>query len=355
MRRGTGAKNSVAHHLGPRLELAVAFATSDPVAPELGAQDLSGNSLSRAPEWKYSLGLECGTHTNEEGQEMNIAELKAMPSLDSIISDIERYGLAQNAVELMTYGFTVVSPETLGVADAWIERLRDAAVAAYEKRNNVSVDFRTSTITTLLSDAFYDEDEVFIEAAINPAKLALVRLMLGQGAVLRTNSIILKGTDIDDIFHRLPLHTDDQVEGIPMGAGQICHRLNCSWICTDYIDEADGPTLFVPASQHFGHSVLPHRQRRHQHTLSDRAPRGRGRLGGDVARGHVSQHFAAHPDWAASNAERELHPPLHSGPPRQTLHRKFETAIPRTARSQSGAQARARALARTAKRYQPPL
>ena len=55
-----GAKNSVAHHLGPRLELAVAFATSDPVAPELGAQDLSGNSLSRAPEWKYSLGLECG-------------------------------------------------------------------------------------------------------------------------------------------------------------------------------------------------------------------------------------------------------------------------------------------------------
>ena len=189
---------------------------------------------------------------------MNIAELKAMPSLDSIISDIERYGLAQNAVELMTYGFTVVSPETLGVADAWIERLRDAAVAAYEKRNNVSVDFRTSTITALLSDAFYDEDEVFIEAAINPAKLALVRLMLGQGAVLRTNSIILKGTDIDDIFHRLPLHTDSDVEGIPMGAGQICHRLNCSWICTDYIDEADGPTLFVPASQHFGHSVLPH-------------------------------------------------------------------------------------------------
>ena len=45
---------------------------------------------------------------------MNIAALKAMPSLDSIMSDIERYGIAQNAVELMTYGFTVVSPANPG-------------------------------------------------------------------------------------------------------------------------------------------------------------------------------------------------------------------------------------------------
>lgn len=195
---------------------------------------------------------------------MDIAERKAMPSLDSIISDIERYGLAQNAVELMTYGFTVVSPATLGVTDAWIERLRDAEVAAYETRNDVSIDFRTSTLTAAFDDPFFDEDEVFIEAATNPAKLALVRLMLGQGAVLRTNLIILKGPTADApaddsaLFHNLPLHVDQDVEGIPMGAGQICHRLNCTWSCTDQADEADGPTLFVPASQHFGHRVLPH-------------------------------------------------------------------------------------------------
>ena len=195
---------------------------------------------------------------------MNIAERKAMPSLDSIVSDIERYGLAQNAVELMTYGFTVVSPGTLGVTDAWNERLREAMVAAYETRNDVSIDFRTSRITAAFHDPFFDEDEVFIEAATNPAKLALVRLMLGQGAVLRTNLIILKGPTADApdddsaLFHNLPLHVDQDVEGIPMGAGQICHRLNCTWICTDQADEADGPTLFVPASQHFGHRVLPH-------------------------------------------------------------------------------------------------
>ena len=197
---------------------------------------------------------------------MNIAEQKTMPSLDSIVSDIERYGLAQNAVELLTYGFTVVSPLRLRVDGAWVERFRDAALAAYEKGNNVSVgDYRTATITADLSSALlYDEDDVFIEAAINPAKLALVRLMLGERAVLRTNTIILKGpadhAPADDYFsyQNVPLHTDNDVEGIPMGAGQICHRLNCMWICTDQVDEADGPTLVVPASQHVGHSVWPH-------------------------------------------------------------------------------------------------
>ena len=195
---------------------------------------------------------------------MNIAALNAMPSLDSIVSDIERYGIARNAVELMTYGFTVVSPANLGATDAWGERLRNAAVAAYESRNDVSIDFRTSRITAAFHDPFFDEDDVFIEAATNPAKLALVRLMLGQGAVHRNNLLILKGPTADAaaddsaVFHNLPLHIDEFVEGIPMGAGHICHRLNCTWICTDVVDEADGPTLLVPASQHYGHGVLPH-------------------------------------------------------------------------------------------------
>ena len=34
--------------------------------------------------------------------------------------------------------------------------------------------------------------------------------------------------------------------------------MNCTRILTDQVDEADGPTLFVPASQHIGHRVLPH-------------------------------------------------------------------------------------------------
>ena len=195
---------------------------------------------------------------------MNIAERNTMPSLDSIVSDIARYGIAQNAVELMTYGFTVVSPENLEVTDAWIERFRDAAVTAYETRNDVSIDYRTSTITAAFDDPFFDEDDVFIEAATNPAKLALVRLMLGQGAVHRNNLLILKGATADApaddsaIFHKLPLHIDQVIEGIPMGVGHICHRLNCTWVCTDVVEEADGPTLFVPASHHYGHGVLPH-------------------------------------------------------------------------------------------------
>jgi hypothetical protein len=195
---------------------------------------------------------------------MNIAEQKTMPSLDSIVSDLERYGIAQNAVELMTYGFTVVSPSNLGVTNAWVERLRNAAVTAYEKRHGDSIDYRTSTITAAFDDPFFDEDDVFIEAATNPAKLALVRLLLGQGAVHRNNLLIFKGLTADApadesaIFQNLPLHVDQVIEGIPMGTSPICHRLNCTWVCTDVVDEADGPTLVVPASHHYGHGVLPH-------------------------------------------------------------------------------------------------
>lgn len=196
---------------------------------------------------------------------MNIAELNTLPSLDSCISEIERYGLSQNALELMTYGFTVVSPKNLGLDPTWIERFRDATVSAYERGKKVAVgDYRTSAITGDFTAAFYDEDEVFIEAALNPAKLALVRLVLGQRAVLRTNTIILKGpadqapeNDYFD-YQKVPLHADNDTEQIAMGAGQICHRLNCMWLGTDQFDDADGPTLVVPASQHCGHSVWPH-------------------------------------------------------------------------------------------------
>ena len=88
-----------------------------------------------------------------------------------------------------------------------------------------------------------------------------------------------------------------------MGVGQICHRLNCTWSCTDQADEADGPTLFVPASQHFGHRVLPH------DTDVTNTPYPLVRLeakAGSVViwqGGNVSLRFAAHPPRAANLAE----------------------------------------------------
>ena len=196
---------------------------------------------------------------------MSIANLKALPSLDSSVSEIERHGLARNALELMTYGFTVVSPDNLGLKKDWIDRFRDATVSAYEKGTNITVgDYRTSAVTGDFTASFYDQDDVFIEAALNPAKLALVRLVLGQRAVLRTNTIILKGpadqapdNDYFD-YQKVPLHADNDTEQIAMGAGQICHRLNCMWFGTDQFEDADGPTLVVPASQHCGHGVWPH-------------------------------------------------------------------------------------------------
>ena len=203
----------------------------------------------------------------------------------------------------------MVAPENLGVTDAWIERLRDAAVTAYETRNDVSIDYRTSTITAAFDDPFFDEDDVFIEAATNPAKLALVRLMLGQGAVHRNNLLILKGATADApaddsaIFHKLPLHIDQVIEGIPMGVGHICHRFELYVGLHRRGRGSRRSNSLSPRQSPLRPRSLAPRHRHRQLALSARAPRGEGRLGGDLAGGNVSLLFAADPPRAANSSE----------------------------------------------------
>ena len=148
---------------------------------------------------------------------------------------------------------------------------------------------------------FSNEDEVFIEAATNPAKQALVRLMLGQGAVLRNMLIILKGPtaeapdDDSALFHNLPLHVDQDVEGIPMGRRSDLPSVEL------YVDlhrpgrRSRRPNPVRPRQPALRPQSPAPRHGRHQHALSARAPRGEGRLGGDLAGGNVSLRFAAHP------------------------------------------------------------
>ena len=97
-----------------------------------------------------------------------------------------------------------------------------------------------------------EEDEVFVEAAINPVVLTLVRWLCGQSAIFGGQTWIIKGAGGDP----LGLHSDSH--GIPPGAGQIAHMCNASWICTDYESADDGPTVFIPGSHKYGRATLPH-------------------------------------------------------------------------------------------------
>ena len=202
---------------------------------------------------------------------MDIASLGTSPALDSIRQDIARFGVVDHALDLATYGFTVVPPEKLQVDAAWVSRLRDAVIRATEECCGVSFgDYRSATFPQSASGANVEkvysnaetremsasellgQDDVFVEAALNPVARALVQLLVGKSAVLGMSSSLLRATT----ENRRQLHTDQQ--GVPLGAGHIAHHVNASWLCTDYAEDADGPTVLVPGSFRFGRAVLPH-------------------------------------------------------------------------------------------------
>ncbi len=188
---------------------------------------------------------------------MSLADCQAYPDVDNLMAEIKQYDLAEHIVELEAYGITVVPPEKMQISDDFVERLRNAIIRACEQRNGIEIgDYRTSQLAS--ADTFknswdlLEEDEVFVEAAINPVNLALVRWLLGQSAVFSGQTWIIKGSGAEGIA----LHSDSH--GIPPGAGQIAHMCNASWVCTDYASAEDGPTVFVPGSHHYGRATLPH-------------------------------------------------------------------------------------------------
>jgi len=188
---------------------------------------------------------------------MALDQYEVYPPVDSLMADFRKYDLFEHAVELEAYGMTVVPPEKLATTDNFIERLRDAIIRACETRNNIVIG-DAATASPPLDKVFrnswdlLEEDEVFVEAAINPVVLTLVRWMLGQSAKFSGQTWIIKGQGAPG----LGLHSDSH--GIPSGAGQIAHMCNASWICTDYNGSEDGPTVFVPGSHKYGRATLPH-------------------------------------------------------------------------------------------------
>lgn len=179
--------------------------------------------------------------------------------VDPLMEEVDRYGLYKHIVELEAYGLTVVPPETMGVDSDFVDRLRSAILRACEQRNGVEIgDYKTASIPQEAAGRntwdLLEEDEVFVEAAINPVNLTLVRWLLGQSAIFSGQTWIIKGEG----YPSLNLHND--AHGIPPGGGQVAHMCNASWLCSDYEDAADGPTVFVPGSHRYARAVLPHEE-----------------------------------------------------------------------------------------------
>lgn len=188
---------------------------------------------------------------------MDIPSLDSSPNLDAVMQSIERHDMTKHALDLATYGFTVVPPEKLGVDDGFVERLRNAIIKTHERRHGVDIsDYKNAELDASVVGRkawrLLFEDQAFVDATLNPVALSLIRFLLGRSAVLSANLWLVK----PPTENKLGLHTD--TPGIALGTGDIAHVVNASWLCTDYIDADDGPTVLVPGSYRFVHGPLPH-------------------------------------------------------------------------------------------------
>ncbi len=198
---------------------------------------------------------------------MDITALQASPAADAAVSEITRYGLQQNVVELDAYGFTVIPPEKTGAAPGFVERLRDAILRTHGARNDDPIDdYRTAELKAGFRNSWWllEEDEAFVEAVLNPAALAIARWMCGQSAVMTGATWLLKGSNkapgisTDDQTKPLLLHID--ALAVPPPMSQYAHFCNTSWVLSDYSNEEDGPTVYVPGSHLFGRAPFLHEQ-----------------------------------------------------------------------------------------------
>ena len=198
---------------------------------------------------------------------MDITALHASPAADAAVSEITRYGLEHNVVELDAYGFTVIPPEKTAAAPGFVERLRDAILRTHGARNDDPIDdYRTAELKTGQRNSWWllEEDEAFVEAVLNPAALAIARWMCGQSAVMTGATWLLKGSNkvpgIGKGDQTDPLFLHNDAGGVPPPMSQYAQFCNTSWVLSDYSKEEDGPTVYVPGSHLFGRPPFAHEQ-----------------------------------------------------------------------------------------------
>lgn len=192
---------------------------------------------------------------------MDITEFEARSHHNAIRRDVDRYGVADHALDLATHGFTVVPPSRLGVTDEWIERLRDGVIRSCGQPSGTGHCDAASTGAwgQAMGHDLVEEDDVFEQAARNPVGLALIQLFLGENAFRVNDRPIAKNRRDSDLLTPegyVPLHND--VYDVALGSGSECLMLKAAWLCTDHTGKGDGSIIVVPGSFRFGRVTLPH-------------------------------------------------------------------------------------------------
>lgn len=199
---------------------------------------------------------------------MDIASKGTRPFLDPLIQEIKRLDLSENVMELEAYGFTVIPPSKSGITKEWVGRLRDAILHTVERRGGVDLsdwETRTEQVPTeamVESWELMPDDDMFAEAVLQPAGLAMARWLCGQRVYLGGHTYIAKGPTPgqtegqNEVPTKLGGNLHSDTLGVPAG-GDICHQCNVSILATDYSSLDDGPTILAPGSHLMARAPSP--------------------------------------------------------------------------------------------------
>lgn len=170
-------------------------------------------------------------------------------SLDRILAEADRLGLAAHIAELDTLGVTVVPPERLAPTPP-VDALCELVLDLMEQRNGVRPDLSTGATHTNVAFPtlyfFMYEDPRFEEWLMHPVMRCLVDFLLGERCILHTTTVFMKGpTDPPTSDLQLGLHTDQQSVPDPLPAYPLI--AGATLLLTDYTRD-DGAFAYVPGS-----------------------------------------------------------------------------------------------------------
>jgi ectoine hydroxylase-related dioxygenase (phytanoyl-CoA dioxygenase family) len=169
-------------------------------------------------------------------------------ALGRIYADLAELGLEKYALELDTFGYTVVPPQIAAPA-GFADTVREVLLSVAERRTSVKADLITGSTHRDLPSRGADvpyllyEDRVFEEVLMNRVQLALVTYLLGEHCVLSLMDASLKGPAQDESAD-LRLHSDWHG---PAPYPLYAQVANATWALTDYTVE-NGCLIMVPGS-----------------------------------------------------------------------------------------------------------
>jgi ectoine hydroxylase-related dioxygenase (phytanoyl-CoA dioxygenase family) len=203
--------------------------------------------------------------------------------LSEIYANIDRLGLGHHLRELDEQGYTVVTPDETGVTPEMMEHAFQHVLAEVTKVEGVAPDVENGNTHR---DTFYPvlwyqmfKDKVFQDMAGNEQAMALAAyLFKSQDFHLSSDDVLLKGpTNLPSEYGRqqLGLHFDTVTYGFS-GAEPLPYEVlsvNCLWLITDFAEEEDGVTVFIPGTHNFRRAPQAGKEGA-EHAVSITAPRG---------------------------------------------------------------------------------